>query len=220
MKKIAIGIGVIIGIFAVLKVLGVVVNYTLPTTSMEPSLKLNSHIITTSFVSPDVGDFIAFHPPLPLNKAQIYIKRLCATGGDIIEMQNGVFYRNDENFDKALVLQHAFVVDESTYKRINKKYPITDYNGANNDYQVMITDVVATEFQVMDRKLVEINLSSGTPVFAGFDASQTWRRDNFGPLIVPKGKAFAMGDNRHNSYDCRFFGFIDESEITGVVRGK
>ncbi|MFT5723178.1 MAG: signal peptidase I [Bacteroidia bacterium] len=220
MKKIAIGIGIIIGLLAIAKMLGLVVNYTLPTTSMEPSLKLNSHIISTSLMGHDVGDYIAFRPPLDLDKAQTYVKRLCATAGDIIEMRNGVFYRNDENFDKALVLQHAFVVDEYTYKRINKKYPITDYNAANNDYHVMITDAVATEFQVMDRKLLEINLSSGGPILAGFDDSHSWTRDNFGPLTVPEGKAFAMGDNRHYSYDCRYFGFIEEDDITGVVIGK
>lgn len=40
-------------------------------------------------------------------------------------------------------------------------------------------------------------------------------RDNFGPLIVPKEKFFMMGDNRDQSYDSRYWGYVDMKEIRG-----
>lgn len=43
-----------------------------------------------------------------------------------------------------------------------------------------------------------------------------WSVDNFGPLIIPSRKCFVLGDNRSNSLDSRYVGFIDEKSIKGV----
>jgi signal peptidase I len=40
-------------------------------------------------------------------------------------------------------------------------------------------------------------------------------RDNWGPIVVPQGKFFALGDNRDRSEDSRYWGFLDESDIRG-----
>jgi len=65
---------------------------------------------------------------------------------------------------------------------------------------------------VNGRKLVEPYVQHVDSMIkpAGMDS-----RDNFGPVSVPKDSVFAMGDNRDQSYDSRFWGFVDLSKIKG-----
>lgn len=40
-------------------------------------------------------------------------------------------------------------------------------------------------------------------------------RDNWGPIEVPEGHYFALGDNRDNSEDSRYWGFLSKESIKG-----
>lgn len=40
-------------------------------------------------------------------------------------------------------------------------------------------------------------------------------RDNFGPYVIPDGTLFVMGDNRDETYDSRYWGYVRADEVIG-----
>jgi signal peptidase I len=40
-------------------------------------------------------------------------------------------------------------------------------------------------------------------------------RDNWGPIVVPQNRFFLLGDNRDESLDSRFWGFLDPARVKG-----
>jgi signal peptidase I len=47
------------------------------------------------------------------------------------------------------------------------------------------------------------------------DPHMTKQRDNLGPITVPPEALFVMGDNRDESYDSRFWGFVPQRDVSG-----
>jgi signal peptidase I len=73
------------------------------------------------------------------------------------------------------------------------------------------------------RKVVHINgepldeayIKYLQPPLSGGSARTDDRREAYGPVTVPPGQYFMMGDNRDNSEDSRYWGFMPASYVKG-----
>lgn len=95
------------------------------------------------------------------------------------------------------------------------KYPINP----EQDYIKRVIGVEGDTIEIKDKK-VYVN---GEPQEEDYSIFLDKRilpgslqpRDNMGPITVPENSLFVMGDNRDNSYDSRFWKFVDLKAVKG-----
>jgi len=162
--------------------------FVVPTGSMESTLLIGDHLFV---------DKLAYAPPGPITgKLLPYteVKR-----GDIIVFRYPPDIR--QNYVKRVIGvpgDHIRIVSKKIY--LNGKpldEPYTQFNGLN-------TDPYAADFPSEPNRLVDQR---------AIDMLQANVKD--GELIVPPGQYFAMGDNRDNSADSRYWGFVPRENIVG-----
>ncbi len=59
------------------------------------------------------------------------------------------------------------------------------------------------------------DLGSGEPCLARAATASEKHPDQFGPVVIPRGYYFVMGDNRDNSQDSRYWGCLQREHIRG-----
>lgn len=168
--------------------------YTVPTGSMQPTLKAGDFIFSYRLAyglrfpfesqkaniskTPERGDVVVFSYP---NQPGVsYVKRVVGLPGDRIQIVQGKLLINDTPL--------VYELETSAQSQDNPNPEAFD---------IYLERDLGTHRRVIFQKKRE--------------------EQNFGPLVVPPGEVFLLGDNRDASDDSRYWGTVPTDQIYGKV---
>ena len=202
--------------------------FQIPSSSMRPGLVKGDFVLVNKFsygirvpVLNNVlipvgqvqrGDVVVFN--YPLEPETNYIKRAVGIPGDVVEYKDKVLTVNGQPVPQTAAGNYEYPEDENPAMTHSSERFQTALNGKNFD---ILLDEGQPSFnpegllRYFNVLMPEKNYqSSGLKEFCQYaeDGSAFTCK-------VPEGRYFMMGDNRDNSADSRYWGFVDDKLIVG-----
>ncbi len=178
-------------------------------------------LILPDFIKPKRGDIVVFHHPgerdqVECRESVTYIKRCVAVGGDTVNISKGKLFINGNEFPEIKTAQvfSNYLTSDYIDKNIFPKG--ANYNGDNYGPIKVPRKGDKIQLDMNNYKQWEkFILREGHEIL--FVANDTILIDsvknNF--YRVKRDYLFVLGDNRGNSIDSRFWGFVAEDDLIG-----
>lgn len=181
--------------------------FRIPSGSMLPTLQNGDFILVNKFQygvripilnkkliplqNPKAGDVLVFR--YPVDPSIDYIKRVVGVPGDMIRYEGKQLYVNDKRIDLTPVGQY-FEPDRNSY--------VSQFNEqlGQGSHQILLNTQQNQDYMPITR-------------FPYLENCEYTRQTV--ECMVPEGYYFVMGDNRDNSLDSRYWGFVPDENVVG-----
>jgi signal peptidase I len=180
--------------------------FKIPTGSMLETLQINDFIVANKaiyrYTRPKLGDIVVFRPPSyavqPFQvdeKGEVkvdYIKRCVGVPGDVIEIRDGVLYRNGSP-QKEPYMREPADADFKLVKYNDRYWPLT-----------------------ISGDSVNVDLRTAEPFrLDPSDYATMAKLRELKPAAIPPNHYLMIGDNRNDSFDGRAWGLISDDQVIG-----
>ena len=181
--------------------------YVIPSPSMLPALLIHDHIFVNKsiygirvpfsenwlieFGKPKRGEVIVFK--FPRDKSTFYIKRVVGIPGDKVYYEDGNLFINDKQVPRTPATEEGgFSYVKDVDFQSGGQLPFE----TKADFEHYIEEIDNKKFDVLLRR-------------------GSYMGSRYGPVYVPEGQLFVMGDNRSRSSDSREWDFVPHENILG-----
>jgi len=188
--------------------------FKIPSSSMRPTLEVGDFILVNKFAyglrlpiveakfvplgEPQRGDVVVFR--YPVNPSQDFIKRVVGVGGDVVTYQDKKLTVNGRPLPQTRDGTYSYL--ENLRFETLERFKETARNGVGtHEYTIGINPQAAPVYPQNVRP------------FPGRENCEY--NDRGFTCKVPQGQYFMMGDNRDNSDDSRYWGFVPDDHVRG-----
>ncbi len=188
--------------------------FKIPSSSMRPTLEVGDFILVNKFIyglrlpiaevkvvplrDPQRGDVVVFR--YPVNPTQDFIKRVVGVGGDVVTYRDKKLTVNGVPLPEKADGTYSYL-ENLRFETLQRSVETAQSGEGAHSYTVGVTPQAKPVYPQNVRP------------FPG--RSDCDYNDEGFTCKVPAGHYFMMGDNRDNSDDSRYWGFVPDDHIRG-----